>query len=68
MKHTTEELLFALQLRELVMQRLTNDAPENSTLEEFRQWRKVNQARYMKDAITEMEEIAEIIRTVRAEK
>lgn len=68
MKHTTEELLFALQLRKLVFTRMTNDAPMGITDDAFTKWRKENLRRYLQAGIAELDMLADIIREVREEK
>ena len=68
MKHTTEELLFALQLRNLVFTRMTNDAPMGITDDAFTKWRKENLRRYLQAGIAELDMLADIIREIREEK
>lgn len=65
MKHTTEELLFTLQLRQLVMTRMTEDAPMDSSGPAFAKWREDNAYKYFKEAIGELDMLADLIKEVR---
>lgn len=54
MKHTTQELILAAQVRDLVSRRLAHDAPENLTDAERRGWMVQNSAKYTTEAIKEL--------------
>lgn len=68
MKHTTEELLFTLQLRQLVMTRMTDQAPMDSSSPAYAKWREDNAYKYFKEAIDELDMLADVIKEIREAK
>lgn len=63
MKNSTQDLLLAVAIRDLAIRRLVEDAPTGLNDVEFRQWKTAHIGRYIKDAVQELDEIADIMKS-----